>query len=143
MFKTIKSLSSAIQGLEQTVTQFNIQLLEAPQNVATDTESAARLDALEVRQSVWEAEMEAQLVKADSKYKSARNAEERSRTMAKRDAETSEGSEDGVEEIQAALEQIRLQDSHVESSQENGMQQLHPSVGIGAKETALRAKFGT
>jgi len=142
MFKTIKRLSDTIQKLEEAVTQLNIQLWEGPQTGPTDTESAARLDALEVRQSVWEAEIEAQLVKADSKYKSARNAEERSRTMAKQNEETGEGSEDGMAEIQEALQQIQLQNQHVEGSQENGVQQLRPNLGSNAKATALRAKFG-
>ena len=142
MFKTIKRLSDTIQKLEEAVTQLNLQVWAGPQTGPTDTESAARLDALEVRQSVWEAEIEAQLVKADSKYKSARNAEERSRTMAKQNEETGEGSEDGMAEIQEALQQIQLQNQHVEGSQENGVQQLRPNLGSNAKATALRAKFG-
>ena len=142
MFKTIKRLSDTIQKLEEAVTQLNIQLWEGPQTGPTDTESAARLDALEVRQSVWEAEIEAQLVKADSKYKSARNAEERSRTMAKQNEETGEGSEDGMAESQEALQQIQLQNHHVAGSQENGMQHMRQNLGIHPKATALRAKFG-
>ena len=142
MFKTIKRLSDTIQKLEEAVTQLNIQLWEGTQTGPTDTESAARLDALEVRQSVWEAELEAQLVKAESKYKSARNAEERSRTMAKQNEETGEGSEDGMAEIQEALQQIQLQNQHVEGRKENGVQQLRPNLGSNAKATALRAKFG-
>jgi hypothetical protein len=142
MFKTIKRLSDTIQALTEGVTQLIVMLSELPQGSTTDTESAARLDALEVRQSVWEAEIEAQLVKADSKYKSARNAEERSRTMARRDAETSEGDEDGVAELQAALEQIQLQNQHAEGSQENGVQPMRQNLGIHPKATALRAKFG-
>ncbi len=142
MFKTIKRLSDTIQDLTEGVTQLIAMLSELPQVSTTDDGALARLDALEVRQSVWEAECEAQLVKADSKYKSARNAEERSRTMAKRDAETSEGSEDGMAEIQEALEQIHLQNQHAEGSQENGVQQLRPDLGSHPKATALRAKFG-
>jgi multidrug resistance efflux pump len=142
MFKNIKRLSSSVQELTEGLTQLILILSERPQDATMDTDSLARLDALEVRQSVWEAEMDAQLIKADSKYKSARNAEERSRTMAKRNEETGEGSEDGVAEIQAALEQIHLQNSHVEGSEENGVQHVRPNMGLGPKETALRAKFG-
>jgi len=142
MFKNIKRLSESVQDLTEGVTQLILMLSELPQNAPTDTDSMARLDALEVRQSVWEAEMDAQLIKADSKYKSARNAEERSRTMAKRDEETGEGSEDGVAEIQEALQQLQLQNSHVEGSQENGVQHVRPNLGVHPKATALRAKFG-
>lgn len=142
MFKNIKRLSDSVQELTEGVTQLIVMLSELPQSSTTDDGSLARIDALEVRQSVWEAEMDAQLIKADSKYKSARNAEERSRTMAKQNEETGEGSEDGMAEIQAALEQIHLQNQHVEGSQENGVQQLRPDLGSHPKATALRAKFG-
>jgi len=142
MFKNIKRLSESVQDLTEGVTQLIVMLSELPQNSTTDDGALARIDALEVRQSVWEAEMDAQLIKADSKYKSARNAEERSRTMAKQNEETGEGSEDGMAEIQEALQQIQLQNQHVEGSQENGVQQLRPNLGSNAKATALRAKFG-
>jgi len=142
MFKNIKRLSESVQDLTEGVTQLIVMLSELPQNSTTDDGALARIDALEVRQSVWEAEMDAQLIKADSKYKSARNAEERSRTMAKQNEEIGEGSEDGMAEIQEALQQIHLQNQHAEGSQENGLQHVRPDLGIHPKATALRAKFG-
>ena len=142
MFKNIKRLSESVQELTVGVTELILMLSELPQAPPTDSTSAARLEALEVRQSVWEAEMDAQLIKADSKYKSARNAEERSRTMAKQNEETGEGNDDGVAELQAAFQQLQLQSEHGEGSQENGVPPVRQNLGFGSKETAMRAKFG-
>lgn len=62
-----------------------------------------RLEDLERTRAKWEAEMEAQLLKADSTLKSASNAESRSRTMLKHAEKLVDPFDDEGEDVEETL----------------------------------------
>ena len=95
-----------------------------------------RLDELERSRALWEAEMEAGFLKADSKYKAAAAAEARTRKqLDKLDLFDSEG-EEGQE---------ALQPHNAPGGEAEGVFPVHvdvaPDYRPSAKEYALRHKF--
>jgi len=74
ILKEIRALPAAIHRLTAAVQHAGESAREA-------APFEARIDQLERTLAVWEAKMEAELLKADSTYKSAANAESRARTM--------------------------------------------------------------
>jgi len=78
ILRAIRALPGAIQDL---TTVFRDALDWHTVNAPAE----ARLEDLERSRTVWEARMEGELLKADSTYKSASNAESRARTMARHD----------------------------------------------------------
>jgi len=95
--------------------------------------AADRLDDLERSRSIWEAECEAELLKATSKYKAAAAAEQRMRKLSdKVDPFTEEG--DDVEAGVPALDAF--------TSEAEGLQPVHQGLAfLDAKQQALRMKF--
>ena len=95
--------------------------------------SEERLDELERSRSIWEAEIEAGLLKADSKYKAAANAESRTRKqLEKLDPFLDEGGpiQDGIPP------------EYVSVSEEEGVQPLPLAMAEPSKrELAKRMKF--
>jgi len=99
----------------------------------------ARLEDLERSRAKWEAEMEALLIKADSTYKSAANAESRARTMVKAyEKELDPFPEDSEEE----LEQAAVLPEYARAGEAEGVQPLRVDVASDYKQNALRHKFG-
>jgi len=98
----------------------------------------ARLDDLERSRAKWEAEMEALLMKADSSYKSAANAESRARTMERRYEKDLDPLAEDSEEIEDGLPEPYARAGEVEE-----LYPLHLGVETNNKTLALRAKWGT
>lgn len=79
--------------------------LMAAANRHEDTAAlTARLDELERERTMWQADVEALLMKAEGKLKAAANAEARERTMQKRADDIDPFSDPG-EEIQAPIQE--------------------------------------
>jgi len=100
----------------------------------------ARLVELERGRSQWEAQIEAELIRSDSKFKQARNAEERTRTM-EANARALSSSDEGEDAVR---------DEYLEFLRRNGeavgadaVHPVLPPVAVDAKTRALQAKFGT
>lgn len=122
----------------QELTGILAELLEVQKETGPALE---RLEELELSRAKWEAEMEAFILKADSSYRAASNAESRARTMVKRyEKENFDlGDADGDEE------EARPRDTHsrndVAGGEEEGMYPMHVGMET-AKSAALRAKWG-
>ena len=96
MFRRMRDLTAAILGLQLT-TQRLVTLWT--RDLAAREEGASlrdRLEALELSRETWEAGVEAEYMRADSRAKTARNAEERQRWKDERYGEAfGEGPENG------------------------------------------------
>jgi len=94
---------------------------------------------------VWEAKMEAELLRAESKYGAARNAEERERSMKKvNHAESPEDSPERQEEIFEAYRAMGLgvQPGNAPGGEAAELQPVYEDVAPDPKTQALRMKFG-
>lgn len=130
ILRAFRSIPEAIERLTLTLQV----LAELHQGQAP---AEARLDDLERSRSLWEAKIEAEILKAESSYKSASNAEARARTMVKAyEKQLDPFGEDG-DELEEAVPQGD------EPAGEEERLQLMP-VGMAApvgKTNALRSKF--
>jgi len=97
----------------------------------------ARLEDLERSRSKWEAEIEARIMKAESIYKSANNAESRARTMEKTYAKFADSFDlEGEEEPET------VSNGDAGGGEEERLLPLRLDVAeLDGKEQALRAKF--
>ncbi len=95
--------------------------------------SVERLDELERNRSIWEAEIEAGMLKADSKYKAAANAEARTRKqLEKLDPFDEEG-----EEVP-----VGIPPQYADLGAAEGLPAVYPDLGVlSPKELARRMKF--
>ena len=148
-----RALLEAIQAISGSLNSVRDSLLAwtmPRSDIEGDAEIRSRLDALEKSRALWEAEMEAVLVKADSTYKGAANAESRARTMLKKakslgfDDETDDGALDSEEELRQAYASLGLVPAaDAGHSGPDGLQAVREGVeGEPAKARAMRAKFG-
>jgi len=158
MFRSIKIFAATLQALTSAIVRLERRLEEVPREdpesalhgeeiamiALKTTEILARIDDLEQRRAIWEAEMDAQLVKADSKYKSARNAEERARKLGTESYEADEGDLPSEEEIQQAYADLGIvPPGDAEGGDSPGVLAMRESLeGATPKASALRAKFG-
>lgn len=122
MFRRIREVVRALQGTLSRIADalqaisVSIDEREVAGPYEGDQELRTRLDALERSRATWEAEAEGLIIKAESRFKAARAAEERARHLLKdRDAEEDEdgwaededaprGRAEGVPAMHQALE---------------------------------------
>jgi len=95
-----------------------------------------QLEGLLLSRAKWEAEMEAQVLKADSALKSALNAESRSRTMMKHAEKLADPLDLEGEEGEEAI-----RPDYAARSEEEGVQPVRLDVAPNHRENALRYKF--
>ena len=132
MFRSVRALIEVIESLDSTLKA----LVEATLQAGP---AADRLEILELSHAQWEAEMQALLLKADSKMKSANNAEARERTMKK----SYEKYVDPFDQ-EGAPELAPVPGGDVEGGEEEGVPPVYPGVApLSAKEMALRHKFAS
>jgi len=153
MFSTIKGLLATLQSLVSAVETLGDYV---GQWVALASESGVlqgRVEQLEASRATWETELQAELVlfgakleaeqaRATSTYQSARNAEERTKKM----KATYEASDEGDLESEADVLEAYRNLGWVPAGDANGsaadeVPPLHEVVGVGPKNSALRAKF--
>lgn len=150
MIDAIKRLPEAIQEVGHYLRALVEVLTAIHDSLQVDGPTTDRLEDVERRMRLLEADMEATLQKAESRYKAARSAEERSRTMERHAEEIQEAvgfSEEGEEEIPEEYLQL-LRERDGAGSPEEGMQPLppgmeHDSQGYRApRDTAKDLKWG-
>lgn len=96
-----------------------------------------RLEKLERSRAEWEAEVEAELIRADSRFRAARAAEERARTKEKNaEAATDLLDEESVEELPPEYLRL-LQKSDAVGGEEEGMHPVRDRVATRAEGKAL------
>lgn len=135
---TLKEIATALGAC--------VAVLEAGLTVRSETSDfEQRLAALEREITKREAEAEATLVQAESRFKAARAAEERARHHARTAEVAGEGEEDlSPEEIAAAYEEAGLPLGDAEVGPEEGLHPLPSRMERrrASKSNALELKFG-
>ncbi len=101
-----------------------------------------RLDRLELGRSLWEAEMEALVMRADGKLKASRNAEERARKMRNFDEDLFDDEPEDRAEAEEERPGSFVPVADVQASEEIGVYGVPVGVENDGKAHALRAKFG-
>jgi len=140
MFKQLRVLSGTVEGLAATmkhISEVLPKLLESWDRVGPLQE---RLTELERVRHQWEADMDAQMTRADSRFKAARSAEERTRIMADNAQAPDDGAE-GEEDLRAQY--LELLRRNGEAGGDEAVHQVSDRVAIDPKTRALQAKFGT
>lgn len=120
-------------------------LRSLPEPASEDHSLRERLEALELKRATWEAEIEALVLKAKGQYDSARNAEERTKTMKKAyETDSEEGALEGEAEILEAYRKLGIVPvDNGAASEESEMREVRQIVGrVSGKAVAQRAKFG-
>ncbi len=141
MFRFFRQLPEALYQLTQALLRISEILPEILENVRVYEPLETRLAELERGRSQWEATVEAELLRSDSKYKASRAAEERTRTMAANAAALS-SSDEGEESIsEADQEYLELLRRNAEGVGDEGLHQLPAPMAVDAKTRALQAKF--
>jgi len=131
--KVLSDFRRAADALERIATS----LSAAARNHEEREPLLLRLNELERTRALWEADIEATLMKAEGKLKAAANSEARERTMQKR-YETDFDPFDFDSEEEGAP----VPEDDAETGFEEGVQPLHLGVEtIAPKQLALRYKF--
>lgn len=150
MIAWFKALLEALQSLNHGLFRVCGMLEEVSQRIPTDDALQERVEALERSRATWEAEVEGQLMKAESKFKVARASEERARGMMKR-AEEAEEAGEGDEEI---LEEVPdwyidlVREGHAGGGEAGGVQPVREDVEgnsgrpAAGKDQAKALKWG-
>ena len=142
MFRTLKDLSEAAQACVALLHQVGEQL--ATFQATPNPDLAQKIQDLEVSRATWEAEVEALILKAKGQYDSARNAEERQKTMKKAmNAEPEDGGVEGMEELAAAYREAGLNFSppHAQGGEGEELLPVPTSLAILAKMAPINAKW--
>ncbi len=139
MFRFLRSLPEALQALAMALRSISELLPEILDHFRIYEPLEDRLAELERGRSQWEATIEAELLRVDSKYKASRAAEERTRTMAA-NAEALSSGEEGEDGV--AAEYLELLRSNAEAGADEAVHQVPASVAVDPKTRALQAKFG-
>jgi len=139
MFRFLRELPASLQSLNTTLRLISAILPEILENVRVYEPLEKRLAELERGRSQWEATMEAELLRSDSKYKASRAAEERTRTMAA-NAEALASSDEGEESI--SEEYLELLRRNAEGVPDEAVHQVPAPVAVDPRTRALQAKFG-
>lgn len=153
MFSSIRGLLASLQRLITAIESLSAFIGQLVEIASEGGELTDRVKELEESRTTWEttwqaervlfeAKLEGDQAKAQSKYQAARNAEERAKTMANASADDGDlASEAGVLEAYRQLGWVPAGD--VDGSEADEVSPLHEGVGVGPKSSALRAKFRT
>ena len=141
MFGRSRAIVESFQSLARTADRL-LELMAGERLSRVDLDSLrVRLDDFELSRSKWEAEVEAELLKAKAKYQAASNAESRARTQ-KAFYERVSDEDDGPGEEAGYPPENFVPLGDVDGSEEEGVRQLHLGMEEGnSKAKALRHKF--
>jgi len=142
MFDAVRELSESLGPLTEVVERLSKTLADNLKVLEDGLPIRERVEALELSRAMHQAEMEALVLKADALKKVARNAEERTRTLAAKTSEADGGDSDGEAELLEAIEAYRLSHRDVEAGEAAEVPALHSGMEVGSKEAAMMAKFG-
>lgn len=101
MFRLIRETSEAIRGLQLSLIDATQVLSRHVQLLQHDDGVQERLETLERSRALHEAEVEALILSAESKFKAARASEERQRTVARANGGADESDEEGLAILEA------------------------------------------
>jgi len=134
IFQTVRDLTGAIQSLANALVDGD----DGPRAAVL----GERLDSLELSRSLWEANMEALVLKATGKFQASRNAEERAKKM--RDFDEDLFDDEPEDRVEAEIQRPGgfLPDAYVQASEEAGVHGVPVGMEADGKAFALRAKFG-
>jgi len=134
IFQTVKDLTGAIQSLANALVDGD----DGPRAAVL----GERLDSLELSRSLWEANMEALVLKATGKFQASRNAEERAKKM--RDFDEDLFDDEPTDRLEAERERPGgfFPDADVQASAAAGLHSVPMGMEVDGKAYALRAKFG-
>ena len=139
MFRFFRSLPEAVHRVGDGLRLISDILPEVLESLRIYEPLETRLAELERGRSQWEATVEAELLRSDSKYKASRAAEERTRTMMT-NAEALAGSDEGEESL--SEEYLELLRRNAEGVPDEAVHQLPAPVAVNPKTRAIQAKFG-
>lgn len=143
MIRYFRSVLETLQELSTGVWQA-VGLLQELLEGSNPGALVERLEALERNQAKWEAQVESELIHAESRFKAARAAEERARHQAQKvEAEPDEYDEEELEEIAEAYRPF-LSEGDGARSPEGGVHPVRDRVETraGQKDQARLAKWG-
>lgn len=143
MFKVIRGLLDALNGITLAIIGVGHRLEAITKAYDKAGPLVDRLEALERSREQWEAVTEAQLVRGETAFKTARAAEERAKTVLK-NAEALRGSDEGEEgfgtgELGEYLELLR---ANAGAGEVEGVPPVPAGVAVSGNSAALNAKFG-
>lgn len=139
MFAILRGVSGSLTGLVSELEHISGLLSKVLERLETFGPLEDRLTELERDRNQWEAKVEAEFIRSDSRFKQARAAEERTRTMVA-NAETLQSGDEGEDTFRDEyLEFLRRNGEGVEAG---GLQTVPAAVAVDARTRALQAKFG-
>jgi hypothetical protein len=140
MFSSLRELAATLHVVTALLEAIIGELRQNRKNPERDVALAARVEELERSRSLWEAEIEGVLRKAEGARQAARAAEERARTM-ERHAQAAQGDVEGLEEIPEWYRQLLA--GHAGSGTEEGVSSVRENLAPSSQvERARRMKFG-
>jgi len=139
MFRAFRELSEGVRGMVVALDRLQHSQAEDLELRRSSGDMEDRLSALETSRAMWEAEVEADFLKAESSRQAAMNAESRTRTM-KRSYEKYADPFDEDEPEELRPNRGVLPQPYVDNGQEEGVQPVRMGVE-DKKQTLMRAKF--
>jgi len=141
MFRHFRATREALEGIRAVLLQLVNSNVEAQVTAARFDALKERLEDLEISRAKWEAEIEAELLKAQGKYQAANNAEGRSRTTIRAyEKLLAEVGDAGEEQLEEDEWPDLVPEGNAQGGQAEELHGLH--VGVeDAKAKRLRAKF--
>jgi len=143
MFGRSREMQEALHGITNALLGIRVALKVPPSDGALED----RLVKLELSRATWEAEIEAQLLKAESKYRAASAAEGRARTLVRFDEKLLDEGPSPLEDEDPppfgfeGESPLDVPPGNAAGSPEGGLQPLHVGVETTAKARSVRAKF--
>ena len=140
MFKALRDVSEAIVGLSKVGHHLSGLVSVLVEHAQQEGTLRSRVEELERSRERWEAVVEADAIRSDSVYKSARGAEERTRTMRRHLESLSSGEDgEGAEAIKAVRELLETDGA---PSAPVGVPDVPEDVVVDPKALGRKAKFG-
>jgi len=148
MFGNLRRLPGIIEELVDAIRGIAMLLARYLQELSDETTFRDRLQELELSRAKWEAEIEAALVKVESRYKAASSSEARERALRRSNAGTDNGdlaSEDDILDAYRSMGWVPRGDA--EAGEEEGVPAMPEDVEQvvdrpAEKAAALAVKFG-
>jgi hypothetical protein len=139
MFRAFRELSEGVRGMVAALEGLQRSQAEDLELRRSSGDMEDRLSALETSRAMWEAEVEADFLKAESSRQAAMNAESRTRTM-KRSYEKYADPFDEDEPEEVVTNRGILPQQYAENGEEEGVPPVHMGLE-DPKQALMRAKF--
>ena len=139
MFRAFRELSEGVKGMAAALEALHAAQAEDLELRRASGDMEDRLSALETSRAMWEAEVEADFLKAESSRQAAMNAESRTRTMKRSYEKYADPFDEDVEETVTANRGV-IPQPYVENGEAEGVPPVHMGVE-DPKQALMRAKF--